>query len=196
MPKTWQQAPWRGYAMQGVMWVIFVATLGGAALVGRHKRLVNVINLGAEQTVGPVTVRIPADWEIDASSTETVLIAHPPSPQDAADEAEPLRELNIAVTSPQVERLRRFWSGSDRQDFGPGTQPIDVGPVKGQVIVQAIRSMQGSYLDVTARAVLPDGSGLSLELVDPTAADAEEDLRLVKAIAGTVRLPSQIHRTR
>src|SRR6266699_1549415 len=56
MAKSWQYSPWRRQALQAVMGLILLATVGMAALVTRQKQL---------------AIRVPAGWAVSRPQSAT-----------------------------------------------------------------------------------------------------------------------------
>ena len=189
MAKNWQFSRWRNYAMQAAMWVVFAGTLGVAAAVGHHNRLVNVIRLGDPQTLGPITVRLPTDWEIDQSS-DTSITAHQTANDDAANQ-EPTRALEVSVESPFAAKFRQLL-GAEGEHYGGMSETISVGPLKGKLdlyrIVYPNRMQSTQYIIGRVVATLTDGSVVAITLTDAGDADVQDIARLLKAIAGGVRV--------
>jgi hypothetical protein len=193
MPKSWQQPRWRNYAMQASMWIIFGATLGAAALVGHHKRLVNAIHLGPAHEIGLVTIGLPADWEAGLNSNGPVLVAREPNTAEPGEEPVPTRAITVYFTSPVWEGVRRA-VGTEAESMST-PQSIDVGPLKGELTVQRMLRLDmmqpGSLITFRVRAPLPDGTVLTIDLLDPGGGDPEEDIRLISSVASSVQLQKE-----
>lgn len=106
--------------MQVVLWGVFAATLGVAALVVRHKRLVGSVELGGVRSIdlpggARVGVRLPKGWPVDRDAAEhpggddatgaavapgeavPALEAHqPPADEEGADD-DPARGRRLVV---------------------------------------------------------------------------------------------------
>jgi hypothetical protein len=123
MARSWQYARWRRIVVQVVLWVVFAATLGVAALVVRHKRLVGWVELTAVRTVDlpggvVVGVRLPKGWPVDHDAAEH---------NDGADDGDGPTAVREAV--------RAFQAHEPAGGVG-GTRDPEAGPVgRGLVIL-------------------------------------------------------------
>jgi hypothetical protein len=193
MAKTWQQPRWRNYAMQAAMWIIFAATLGAAALVGHHKRIVNAIRLGPTHDLGPVSISMPAGWDTIPNANGLAIGATEPSAAEPGEEPLPTRTITVYFTSPAWEGLRHAMG--TEADGVTIPQSIEVGPLKGDLTVQ--RTLRpdmmepGALITVRVRASLPDQTVLTIDLLDPSGGDPDEDVRLISAVAASVQLEKE-----
>ena len=69
MARSWHYPRWRRVVMQVVLWAVFGMSMGVAALVVQHRRLVGAVELGDRLPVRlpdgvTVTVRLPRGWAV------------------------------------------------------------------------------------------------------------------------------------
>src|SRR5438067_359132 len=71
MAKSWQYSPWRRQALQAVMGLILLATVGMAALVTRQKQLAIRVPLGEPVKTGDISIGMPAGWAVSRPQSAT-----------------------------------------------------------------------------------------------------------------------------
>jgi hypothetical protein len=150
MARSWHYPRWRRIVMQVVLWAVFGATLGLAALVARHKRQAGTLELQAARTValpvgGPtVGVRLPKGW----------MVLHDPAEHDDDDEDD--------ANGPSV------WFVAREADGGPDPIDPDDGP-RGQG--RELRVRCRVLRQATTAAAYLDQSGLLRGTVELPAED-------------------------
>ena len=122
MARSWQYPRWRRTGVQVVLWLVLAATLGVAALVVRHKRLVGWVELTPVRTVDlpggvVVGVRLPKGWPVDHDAAE-----HNNDPDD--DDA-----------PPAVRQAVRAFQAHEPPGGGGGMQDPDAGPGRALIIL-------------------------------------------------------------
>jgi hypothetical protein len=68
MAKNWQYGRWRIVALQGVMWLVFAASLGVAALIDHRRTAALDVTLGEPRTFGRLVVRLPKGWALEGEA--------------------------------------------------------------------------------------------------------------------------------
>jgi hypothetical protein len=63
MPLAWYFPRWRQLLMQLVMWIVLGATVVLAAILDRHLRLGQIVELSAPVADGPLSFSLPAGWK-------------------------------------------------------------------------------------------------------------------------------------
>jgi hypothetical protein len=159
----------RKFMMQGIMWLILGATVGGAALVDHIKNNALSVPLGPAMAFDDVTLSLPQGWEpLDASSDPQILVAL--RDPNLGDEIFVTRE---ATTGGRL--LERIPIG-DRQ----GTLRLDVSHDNGE-----------SEVDLIASRPMPSGPPLTIMLSTdstPQADALQAEIDLIKRVAATVKI--------
>jgi len=100
MPTSWHYPRWRRILMQLVMVLTLAATTALAAFVSRQRTLANTILLPQVQTVGPLTIRLPAGWSISTGApgnSAILLRAQEPLPPQLDQSTPPPRQLIVRL---------------------------------------------------------------------------------------------------
>lgn len=167
--------------MQGVMWVIFGASLGLAQLVVHQRQLMS-IPLDPRIRLGPVWVRLPAGWTITSA----------PDPESGVVQVldpDRIEELTIAVQRlPDGQR-----GGQDADQPGAGTEPIYFNGLKRQGVMaelqQKIHTPDGVAIPkemLLAVTDLPGGYELEILLAEGGGKMGAGEQKLMQTIANEI----------
>lgn len=166
--------------MQVVMWVIFGASLGLAQLVVRQREM-RSIPLDPRTRVGPVWVRLPAEW--------TTTTADPQAGVVQAIDPERAQVLTIAVQRlPDGQK-----GGRDADQSGAGTEPIYFQGLNRQglmaVFPQRIRTPEGVLIPrqtLLAVTDLPSNYELEIELTQDGGKMGAGEHKLIQTVANAI----------
>ena len=175
--------------MQGVLWLIFLATLGLAGLVNHQVRKTLLVPLGESIQLDPIELRLPAGWEINGVNDIDSRGVRALEPAQFGRRLE-VRLYRVTEAMSAKEFLAHFHaqipgrSGHDSSIVIAGQPGALVAgtidhPVPGGMLRQ-------KYL--IAAAMLPDGFTIKIDLIghndiDPT------DIALINDVAASITIP-------
>jgi hypothetical protein len=188
MAKLTDYPRWRYHAMQACMWVLFVCSLGVAALVDWDIRRSGASELSQEVELESVTLRVPKTWRVGevmgSGSSATVTVVEPIRTMKARriiiseDPDASASSSEIARRRSRREQPIRFGEG------GTGSMSVALTELPDMLGIDA------AQLHVAAHGNLGSGSTITIVL-DALQTDgrpsAEQSVDLVKRIAASAR---------
>lgn len=185
--------------MQGVLCLIFIASLGLAALVTHERKLQGNTRLAGIRYAGSIGVKLPAGWALERENQGNILfVASEPDTPEKKGRTLTVRKHKVDPTQSSEEFLQS--SGLLRGTLrlvatDPNANlalPITIADQPG--VMLAVKKPLGFlFLPTTdyetnwfAASVRPSGLALSLQLECPDDSDPEEDRQTLTEIAAAI----------
>jgi len=200
MAKNGQYGRWRSVALQGVVWLVFAATMGVAALIDHRRTGALDVTLGEPRTFGRLVVRLPQGWELEGEKG-------PPQAVVAKDYDRQRRLRRTLKITQEVQSGRGLGPESYLENVIalPGLEQIpDVEPFSflgqddGALVAFMIGEQRGARrrrprlpnAGLYACTVLPDGLSVTLQLTGE-GSYGPSSRQLVRVVADNMKLADE-----
>lgn len=188
MGRPWEYPRWKRALMQVTMWLIFGGTLGLAHFVSSGRRSVPQASLGPPQPWGRLIVRVPRGWDFTSTRHGRVLDLEAMDPQD------PRRIVVLSQEFP-ASGAESPPGESDDENAGPSSESIEFTGLgeRGTLLAQPrlIHLQQGGPpilgASLSASTRLPDGLGVTVEVLVVGTRIGSADLALLREIVANIR---------
>ena len=187
MARNWQYPRWRRLLMQSAMWVILGGSVGLAALLDRHQHELSQVPLAAARC-GSVSLQLPAKWIIEYSDSGMLTASE--------SNVDPFTRVIEVTVAPPAETglidqlLHRQNPAAVQGKIRFGKSPVSAGSLYALLGEVDFDGQAFPSARVIATTVLTGGPEVTLRLEhparNPQSVDLDDDIELVKRIAGTV----------
>jgi hypothetical protein len=180
-------------AMQGVLWLVFGAAVGIAAMTDKALVTSQTVTLGAPILAGPVTYRLPENWPVSTASDSgaTIHRAVDPNEEDGR---------NITVFLDRVDHLMApliYLQRTDQLPQSSGSvvlQPLQLKGFPAQTVRWVTQADGGTKSVICCCVMLPSLQALTIRL-ERGDVFQEDDQELLEQILTSVTIsgPSPSH---
>jgi hypothetical protein len=203
MARSWHYPRWKRLALQFVLLLVLVLTLGLAEVVARRQRAAQVTVLGEPLAVGPISIRIPQRWVVETEDVKigsaVIHVLEPDGNRRGRVLTIAAKYVPLGTTLDQFITLKQEFDQSayPRHPWLPpelptGQEAIRIANNPGRLIAMRITGLtpEGGRPTIwLAAALVNPWRIIEVQLECPDDTDADDDKRLILDVTRGISVP-------